>query len=56
MPRAHALLRAGFPYLKTIDASMDGLAIPEVDDVATLTLDLWAREQGYRRIRASFYL
>ena len=42
-------------YLKTIDASKDGTAIPEVDDLATLTLDLWAREHGYRRLRPTFY-
>jgi FdhE protein len=38
-------------YLKTIDASKDGLAIPVVDDIATVALDLWAREQGYVRLR-----
>lgn len=38
-------------YLKTIDASKDGLAVPLVDDLATVTLDLWAREQGYTRLR-----
>lgn len=43
-------------YLKTLDASQDGTIIPEVDDIATLTLDLWAREHGYRRLRPSFYL
>jgi FdhE protein len=43
-------------YLKTIDASKDGTSIPEVDDLATLTLDLWAREHGYRRLRITFYL
>ena len=43
-------------YLKTIDASKDGTAVPEVDDLATLTLDLWAREHGYRRLRTTFYL
>jgi FdhE protein len=43
-------------YLKTIDASKDGTSIPEVDDLATLTLDLWARQHGYRRLRATFYL
>ncbi len=43
-------------YLKTMDASKDGTIIPEVDDLATLTLDLWAREHGYRRLRRSFYL
>jgi FdhE protein len=43
-------------YLKTIDASKDGTIVPVVDDLATLTLDLWARGRGYRRLRPSFYL
>jgi FdhE protein len=43
-------------YLKTIDASKDGTSIPEVDDLATLTLDLWAQEHGYRRLRLAFHL
>ena len=43
-------------YLKTIDASKDGTVIPVVDDLATLALDLWARERGYHRLRPSFYL
>jgi formate dehydrogenase accessory protein FdhE len=38
-------------YLKTIDLTKDGLAVPLVDDLASLTLDLWAVEQGYRRVR-----
>ena len=38
-------------YLKTIDLTRDGGAMPLVDDLATLPLDLWARERGYRRLR-----
>jgi FdhE protein len=38
-------------YLKTIDLTRDGHAVPIVDDLATLALDLWAREQGFRRLR-----
>jgi FdhE protein len=38
-------------YLKTIDLTRDGLAVPMVDDIATVTLDLWAVEQGYHRAR-----
>lgn len=37
-------------YLKTVDLSKDGLAIPAVDDIATIALDLWAREAGYTRL------
>lgn len=40
-------------YLKTIDATKDGRAVPVVDDLATSALDLWAREQGYVRVRAN---
>jgi FdhE protein len=38
-------------YLKTIDATRDGRVVPVVDDVASVALDLWAREQGYERVR-----
>lgn len=38
-------------YLKTIDMTRDGKAVPVVDDIATLTLDVWAREKGYQRLR-----
>ena len=38
-------------YLKTVDLSKDGLAIPLVDDLASLSLDLWARAEGYVRLR-----
>jgi FdhE protein len=37
-------------YVKSIDTSQDPRAIPEVDDIATIALDLWAVEQGYTRI------
>jgi FdhE protein len=40
-------------YLKTIDLTKDGRVVPLVDDFATVTLDLWAREQGYGRLRAN---
>jgi formate dehydrogenase accessory protein FdhE len=37
-------------YIKSIDLSLDARPIPEVDDLASLALDLWAVEQGYGRI------
>jgi len=40
-------------YLKTIDLSKDGLAVPQVDDLASVSLDLWARAEGYVRLRAN---
>ena len=40
-------------YVKAVDLTRDGLAVPLVDDLASVTLDLWAREHGYRRISPS---
>ena len=40
-------------YIKTIDLTQNGLAVPTVDDIASVALDLWAREQGYVRIKAN---
>ncbi len=38
-------------YMKTIDLTRDGTACPIADDLATVSLDLWAREHGYHRVR-----
>ena len=37
-------------YIKGVDLTRLGYAIPLVDDVATAALDLWASEQGYTKI------
>jgi hypothetical protein len=37
-------------YLHVIDLSRDPAAIPLLDEVAALALDVWARENGYRKI------
>ena len=37
-------------YVKSIDTSLDGRIVPEVDDLLSLAMDLWAREQGFERI------
>jgi FdhE protein len=37
-------------YLKTVDLTRLGLAVPLVDEVAGAALDIWAREQGYEKI------
>jgi formate dehydrogenase accessory protein FdhE len=39
-------------YVKSIDVSRDIRAVPEIDDVASIALDLWAVEQGYTRIES----
>jgi formate dehydrogenase maturation protein FdhE len=37
-------------YVKSLDLSEDARPIPEVDDLVSLSMDLWAREQGFERI------
>ena len=36
-------------YLRTIDLTKDGNAVPVVDDLAAIPLSLWAEERGYSR-------
>lgn len=38
-------------YLKTIDLTKTGLAVPVVDELAAIPLDLWAREHGYAKLQ-----
>lgn len=38
-------------FIKTLDLSTRARAVPVVDDLATVALDLWAAEQGYRKSR-----
>ena len=37
-------------YLKSIDLTLDARPVPEVDDLVSVVLDLWAQEQGFTRI------
>lgn len=37
-------------YLKSVDLTIDGHAVPLVDEIATAALDLWAEERGYQKI------
>lgn len=37
-------------YIKSIDLTVDGRAVPPVDEMASLPLDLWAVEQGFSKI------
>jgi len=34
-------------YIKTVDLTKNGLAVPIVDELATIPLSLWAQENGY---------
>jgi FdhE protein len=38
-------------YLLVVDLSRDPAAIPEVDELAGLSLDIWAAENGYRKLQ-----
>jgi FdhE protein len=40
-------------YLKSFDMTEDGMLVPEVDEVATIALDLWASQHDYRKIKAN---
>ena len=37
-------------YLKSVDMTVDGHANPVVADIATAPLDMWAAEQGFRKV------
>ena len=40
-------------YLRTIDLTKDGNAVPIVDDLAVIPLSLWADQHGYQRIQSN---
>jgi len=40
-------------YIKTIDLTKDGRAVPVVDELAALPLSLWAAELGYEKVSAN---
>ena len=40
-------------YVKCIDLTRDGLAVPEVDEIAGAALDVWAAERGYTKLQAN---
>jgi hypothetical protein len=40
-------------YLKSVDLTKDGFAIPEVDEIATVSLNLWAEENDYIKIKTN---
>jgi FdhE protein len=38
-------------YIKSVDLTRNGLAVPEVDELATVSLSLWAEEHGYAKLQ-----
>lgn len=41
-------------YIKTVDLTKNGHAVPVVDELATVPLNLWAQEHGYVKLQANF--
>ena len=37
-------------YVKSIDLTLDARRVPEIDELVSLSMDLWAVEQGYERM------
>lgn len=42
-------------YIKSIDLTKNGNAVPVVDELATLSLNLWAQEKNYRKLRPNLF-
>ena len=40
-------------YIKTVDLRKEGNAVPLVDELAAVELDIWAQEQGLTKLRAN---
>jgi FdhE protein len=38
-------------YIKTVDLTKHGLAVPCVDEIATVSLNFWAEENGYKKLK-----
>ena len=37
-------------YVKSLDLTLDARPVPEIDDLVSVAVDLWAQEQGYARL------
>lgn len=40
-------------YIKAIDLTRDGHAVPVVDEIATVALSIWAEERGYAKLESN---
>jgi len=40
-------------YIKSVDLTKDGFAVPQVDEIATLALNVWADEHGYAKVETN---
>ncbi len=42
-------------YIKSIDLTKNGNAVPVVDELATVSLNLWAQENNYQKLQANLF-
>jgi FdhE protein len=42
-------------YLKSIDLTKNGNAIPVVDELATVSLNMWAKEHNYQKVQPNLF-
>jgi FdhE protein len=42
-------------YIKSIDLTKNGNAVPVVDELATISLNLWAQENNYQKLRPNLF-
>ncbi len=42
-------------YIKSVDLTQFGLAVPVVDELAAVPLSLWAQEHGYRKLHPNLF-
>jgi FdhE protein len=42
-------------YIKSVDLTKNGRAVPVVDELATVTLTIWAEEHGYRKLESNIF-
>jgi FdhE protein len=42
-------------YIKSIDLTKNGNAVPMVDELATVSLNLWAQENNYQKLQANLF-
>jgi FdhE protein len=42
-------------YIKSVDLTRNGLAVPEVDELASIALDLWAAENRYTKLQTNLF-
>ena len=42
-------------YIKSVDLTRNGLAVPVVDELATTPLNIWAEENGYTKLQLNLF-